>query len=70
MRLRLARRTWNVRPACSSRVPGGGIVPLLIPSLCLLVSAVLPRRRGRALDVAHVVLLLVFFGLWLATRLV
>lgn len=49
---------------------GGGIAPLLIPSLCLIVSAGLPGRRGRALDIAHVVLLIVLFGLWLATRLV
>ena len=49
---------------------GGGILPLLIPSLVLAASAYLPGSRGRGLDIAHVVLLILLFGLWLATRLV
>jgi len=49
---------------------GGGIVPMLIPSLALAVSAYLPGSRGRGLDIAHLGLLVVLFGLWLATRLV
>lgn len=49
---------------------GSGLLPLLIPSALLAVSAYLPGSRGRGLDIAHVVLLIVLFGLWLAARLV
>ncbi len=49
---------------------GNGMLPLLIPSLFLAISAYLPGKRMRGLDFAHIALLWVLVGLWVATMIV
>lgn len=49
---------------------GNGMPPLLIPSLFLAISAYLPGKRMRGLDFAHIALLWVLVGLWVATMIV
>lgn len=46
---------------------GSGMLPLLVPSLFLALSAYLPGTRGRGLDFAHIGLLWILVGLWIAT---
>ncbi|MBU2963670.1 hypothetical protein KO516_23145 [Citreicella sp. C3M06] len=47
---------------------GSGMIPLLVPSLFLAISAYLPRRDQRGLDFAHIALLWLLIGLWIASR--
>lgn len=47
---------------------GGGVVPLLVPSVVLAISAYLPRRDQRGIDFAHIALLCVLVGLWIVSR--
>lgn len=48
---------------------GGGMLPLFVPSLLLAISAYLPGRDLRGIDIAHIVLLWVLVGLWIASKL-
>ncbi len=48
---------------------GGGMLPLLVPSLLLAISAYLPGRDLRGIDIAHILLLCVLAGLWIASKL-
>ncbi|MBE9636431.1 hypothetical protein [Salipiger mangrovisoli] len=47
-----------------------GAPALLLASLPLALSAVLPGRRFRAIDILHMILLAALLGLWLAARFV
>ena len=47
---------------------GGGMILPLIASAIFALSLVLPQRRWRWIDVLHIVGVLAFLGLWLATR--
>ena len=46
---------------------GNGMLPLLLPSLFLALSAYLPGTRARGIDFAHIALLWILAGLWVAT---
>ncbi len=47
---------------------GGGVISPMVASAIFAVGLVLPRRRWRWIDVAHIVGVLAFIGLWVATR--
>lgn len=47
---------------------GGGVILPLVASAIFASSLVLPQRKWRWIDVVHIVGLLAFLGLWLATR--
>ncbi|WP_439119963.1 hypothetical protein [Marivita sp.] len=47
---------------------GGGMILPLVASAIFALSLVLPQRRWRWIDVLHIVGVLAFLGLWLATR--
>lgn len=47
---------------------GGGMTLPLVASAIFALSLVLPQRRWRWIDVLHIVGVLAFLGLWLATR--
>lgn len=46
----------------------GGMILPLVASAIFALSLVLPQRRWRWIDVLHIVGVLAFLGLWLATR--
>ncbi|SDF03904.1 hypothetical protein SAMN04488105_111163 [Salipiger thiooxidans] len=46
---------------------GSGMLPLLLPSVLLALSAYVPGSRHRGIDIAHIVALWVLVGLWLAS---
>ncbi|MBN9889795.1 hypothetical protein [Salipiger abyssi] len=46
---------------------GNGMLPLFLPSAFLALSAYLPGSRMRGLDFAHIALLWILVGLWLAS---
>jgi len=47
---------------------GGGMILPLVASAIFALSLVLPQRRWRWIDALHIVGVLAFLGLWLATR--
>ena len=47
---------------------GGGMVLPLVASAVFAVSLFLPQRRWRWIDVGHILGLIAFIGLWVATR--
>lgn len=47
---------------------GGGMVLPLVASAVFATSLVLPQRHWRWIDLVHVVGMLAFLGLWVATR--
>ncbi len=47
---------------------GGGMVLPLAASAVFALSLLLPQRRWRWIDLVHVVGMLAFLGLWVATR--
>ncbi|GGG60641.1 hypothetical protein GCM10011415_03250 [Salipiger pallidus] len=49
---------------------GNGMLPLLVPSLFLAISAYIPGSRDRGIDFAHIALLWILVGLWVATLVV
>ncbi|EIE50917.1 hypothetical protein AL036_10965 [Salipiger aestuarii] len=49
---------------------GGGMLPLFVPSVFLAISAYLPGRDLRGIDIAHIALLWVLVGLWIASKVV
>ncbi|EPX81897.1 hypothetical protein [Salipiger mucosus] len=57
-------------PAARFMAGGQGMWGLLLPSVPLAASAMLPRPRARWIDLVHALALWGLVGLWIATRLV
>ncbi len=55
-------------PLARLQAMGGGLVLPLAASAVFATSLVMPQRRWRWIDLAHVVGVLAFLGLWVATR--